>query len=321
MAEGKGMDDYIQNHGKERFKREVMGKAVDISTWERQFKDSQAGQEKSGVKKDQPPSAQVMALKIAEQYQPSWAFDNPQKTWRVFNSKSWDAVEDDAFGRMVYNVIKSKGGEWKVPAYVDNVIRILRWELMVEKWITFDRKRYIAFNNCVLDTQTNELLDHSPGFRFTSILPFDYHPAPALNGKSDPVAALAQQCPRIYSYMLRAMDGDRQRVMKLLAVINGALKFRFHDLQMFVHLVGKPGTGKGTFSRILEKIVGDANCTASSLTALDEGTEIAAIIGSQLVVFPDERRQVGLEILLKLMGDFCKLLNTLLLLIQIDIGV
>lgn len=71
---------------------------------------------------------------------------------------------------------------------------------------------------------------------------------------------------------------------------------------MFVHLVGKPGTGKGTFSRILEKIVGDANCTASSLTALDEGTEIAAIIGSQLVVFPDERRQVGLEILLKLTG-------------------
>lgn len=303
VAEGKGMDDYIQNHGSEHFKREVMGRSVDISTWERQFKDSQAGQENSGVKKDPPtPSAQKMALEIAEQYQPSWAFDNPQKTWRVFNSKSWDAVEDDAFGRMVYNVIKSKGGEWKVPAYVDNVVRVLRWELMVEKWITFDRKRYIAFNNCVLDTQTNELLAHSPGFRFTSILPFDYHPEKALNGKSNPVAALAQQCPRIYSYMLRAMDGDRQRVMKLLAVINGALKFRFHDLQMFVHLVGKPGTGKGTFSRILEKIVGDANCTASSLTALDEGTEIAAIIGSQLVVFPDERRQVGLEILLKLTG-------------------
>ena len=301
VAEGKGMDDYIHNHNGDRFIREVMGKAVDISTWERQFKDSQAEQEKSGGSKDQPPSAQKMALEIAEQYQPTWAFDNQQKTWRVFNGKSWDAVEDDAFARLVYNVIKSKGGEWKVPAYVDNVIRILRWELMVEQWITFDRRRYIAFNNCVLDTETNERLEHSPGFRFTSHLPFDYHP-PLLNHKSDPITALAQQCPRIYEYMLRAMDGDSQRVMKLLATINGALKFRFHDLQMFVHLVGKPGTGKGTFSRILEKIVGDANCTASSLTALDEGTEIAAIIGSQLVVFPDERRQVGIEILLKLTG-------------------
>ncbi len=300
VAEGKGMDDYIHNHNGERFIREVMGKAVDISTWERQFKDSQADQEKSADKKDQPPSAQKMALEIAEKYQPTWAFDNSQKTWRVFNGKSWDAVEDDAFGRMVYNVIKSKGGEWKVPSYVDNVIRVLRWELMVDEWITFDRRRYIAFNNCVLDTETNERLEHSSGFRFTSYLPFDY--PPVLSHKSDPIAALAQQCPRIYEYMLRAMDGDMKRVLKLLAVINGALKFRFHDLQMFAHLVGKPGTGKGTFSRILEKIVGDANCTASSLTALDEGTEIAAIIGSQLVVFPDERRQVGIEILLKLTG-------------------
>ncbi len=302
MAKGKGMDDYIQNHGSDRFKREVMGKVVDIETWEHQFKDSQTEQEKSGGKKDQPPSAQKTALEIAEQYQPEWAFDNSQKLWRVFNGKSWDAVEDDAFGRMVYNVIKSRGGDWKVPAYVDNAIRVLRWELMVEEWITFDRRRYIAFNNFVLDTETNELLHHSPGFRFTSYLPFDYHPAPARNYKSDPIAALAQQCPRIYEYMLRAMDGDSKRVLKLLAVINGALKFRLHDLQMFVHLVGKPGTGKGTFSRILEKIVGDDNCTASSLTALDEGTEIAAIIGSQLVVFPDERRQVGIEILLKLTG-------------------
>ena len=301
VAEGKGMDDYMQNQGSERFKREVMGKAVDISTWERQFKDSQAEQEKLRGTKDQPPSAQGMALEIAEQYQPSWAFDNSQKQWRVFNGKSWDAVEDEAFGRRVYNVVKSKGGEWKVPAYVDNVLRILRWELMVEKWITFDRRRYIAFNNCVLDTETNSLLAHSPGFRFTSNLPFDYHP-PANDHKLDAIGALAQQCPRIYEYMLRAMDGDTQRMMKLLAVINAALKFRFHDLQMFVHLVGKPGTGKGTFSRILEKIVGDANCTASSLTALDEGTEIAALIGSQLVVFPDERRQVGIEILLKLTG-------------------
>ena len=301
VAEGKGMDDYMQNQGSERFKREVMGKAVDISTWERQFQDSQAEQEKLRGTKDQPPSAQCMALEIAEQYQPLWAFHNEQKQWRVFNGKSWDAVEDDAFGRMVYNVVKSKGGEWKVPAYVDNVIRILRWELMVEKWITFDQMRYIAFNNCVLDTATNSLLAHSPGFRFTSYLPFDYHP-PANDHKSDVIGALAQQCPRIHEYMLRAMDGDTQRMMKLLAVINAALKFRFHELQMFVHLVGKPGTGKGTFSRILEKIVGDANCTASSLTALDEGTEIAALIGSQLVVFPDERRQVGIEILLKLTG-------------------
>jgi hypothetical protein len=31
------MDDYIQNHGSDRFKREVMGKVVNIAAWEKQF--------------------------------------------------------------------------------------------------------------------------------------------------------------------------------------------------------------------------------------------------------------------------------------------
>ena len=37
VAEGKGMDDYIQNNGAERFKRKVLGKAVNIAAWEKQF--------------------------------------------------------------------------------------------------------------------------------------------------------------------------------------------------------------------------------------------------------------------------------------------
>jgi len=37
VEQGKGMDDYIQNHGGEHFKREILGKVVDISAWERQF--------------------------------------------------------------------------------------------------------------------------------------------------------------------------------------------------------------------------------------------------------------------------------------------
>ncbi len=34
------MDDYIQNHGADRFKRQVMGKVVDLAAWEKQFQTS-----------------------------------------------------------------------------------------------------------------------------------------------------------------------------------------------------------------------------------------------------------------------------------------
>ncbi len=298
VDQGKGMDDYIQNNGADKFKRDVLGNAIAYSDWlkiqklEGQFKEDQQGKK--------PPSPRQLGLELAQKHQREWAFHNEQKVWRIYNGKVWEDIEEEAFGQVVYRVIKSMGIQWDLPVYIDNTIKVLKHELLIKKWITFDRKRYIAFNNCVLDTETGGQLDHSPDFRFTSHLPYKY--SLSSDYKDDPLLALQQQCPHIYEFMARAMGGDAKRILKLLAIINGAIKFRFHDLQMFVHLVGKPGTGKGTFSRILEKVVGKVNTANSSLTALSEGTEIAAIIDKQMVIFPDERRQVGVEILLKLTG-------------------
>ena len=301
VEQGKGIDDYIQMNGGDTFKRDVLGNAIPYADWLKiQKLECQFPNHESLQKKPKPPSPRMLGLEIAEQYHSTWKFCNEQKTWRIYNGKVWEDIEDEAFHQEVFNVIESMGIEWDLPVYVDNTIRVLKDKLLVRKWLTFDRKRYIAFNNIVLDTSTHSLLDHSPSFGFTSYLPYDY----SLNASypDDPLLALAQECPRILEFMTRAMGGDAKRMYKLLAIINGGIKFRFHDLQMFVHLVGKPGTGKGTFSRILEKVVGAANTQSSSLTALSEGTEIAAIIDKQLVIFPDERRQVGVEILLKLTG-------------------
>ncbi len=301
VAQGKGMDDYIQINGGESFKRDVLGNAIPYADWLNiQKLEGQFNHQESAPKKPQPPSPRALGLEIAAQYHSTWKFCNEQKNWRIYNGKVWEDIEEEAFHQEVFNVIESMQIEWKLPVYVDNTIRVLKDKLLVKKWLTFDRKRYIAFKNIVLDTSNHTLLDHSPSFGFTSYLPYDYN----LNSAylDDPILVLAQKCPRIYEFMQRAMSGDAKRMYKLLAIINGAIKFRFHDLQMFVHLVGKPGTGKGTFSRILEQVVGAANTQSSSLTALSEGTEIAAIIDKQLVIFPDERRQVGVETLLKLTG-------------------
>lgn len=299
VDQGKGMDDYIQKNGADKFKREILAKAVDIARWERQLSSIDFGSE-NRKKKPAPPTPRQAGLQIAEEYQPHWAFHNEQKVWRIYNGKYWEEIEEEAFHQVVFNTIEARGIDWKIPSYIDNVIRVLKDKLLVQKWNTFDRTRYIAFNNLVLDTSTNQTLEHSSGFRFTSCLPYDYNVA--VNIATDPVSLLSQLCPNIYEFFMRAMNGEFKRVMKLLAVVNGALKFRFHDLQYLVHLVGRPGTGKGTFSRILEKLIGKQNSQNSSLTALDEGTEIAAIIDKQLVIFPDERRQVGVETLLKLTG-------------------
>ncbi|HEY9830833.1 MAG TPA: DUF3854 domain-containing protein [Stenomitos sp.] len=295
--QNKGMDDYIQNHTPDRFKRDVLAKAVNIESWEKQFKSTNDSENKKSKK---PPSPRQLALELAEQYQALWTFHNEQKTWRIYNGKSWDEIEDEAFAQIVFNSVEAKGVEWQVPSYIENVLKVLKYKLLVKNWITFDRKRYIAFNNKVLDNETGELLDHSPGFRFTSYLPFDYNGL--IDQSTDPLVQLSQNCPHIYDFLNRAMNGNAKKMKKLLAIINGAIKFRFFDLQMFVHLVGKPGTGKGTFARILNKLIGSANTKNSSLTSLGEGTEIASIIDKQLVIFPDERKKIGVEEILKLTG-------------------
>ena len=91
-------------------------------------------------------------------------------------------------------------------------------------------------------------------------------------------------------------------MFKLLAIINALLKYRFFDLQMFVHLVGAPGSGKGKFARFCQKLVGQDNHTACQLDKLSDGSTKASIMDKQLVVFPDERKPVGIDSILSLTG-------------------
>ena len=91
-------------------------------------------------------------------------------------------------------------------------------------------------------------------------------------------------------------------MFKLLAIINALLKRRFFDLQRFVHLIGAPGSGKGKFARFCQKLVGKNNTIACQLDKLGDGSTKASVIDKQLVVFPDERKPVGIDSILSLTG-------------------
>lgn len=89
------------------------------------------------------------------------------------------------------------------------------------------------------------------------------------------------------------MGGDERKILKLLAVCHGVLTWRFSTLQKFIHLIGRPGTGKGTFSRILTALVGGENTKSSKLAKLGNDYDIAHWIASQLVILPDEGAKVS----------------------------
>ncbi|MEG4585422.1 DUF5906 domain-containing protein [Microcoleus sp. MOSTC5] len=229
-----------------------------------------------------------------------WKFDNETKTWRLWTGKHWERTDDGNFRTLVKTTIDARNIEYKGSSYITDVLSLLTDDLRVKHWDIWDRKRYIAFEDSVWDSNTGEILKHSPGMGFTSYLPYQYKPLTGTD--SDAIDTLRNNCPNTYRWMNTAMQGDRQKILKLLAIVNGLLKFRFFDLQMFVHLIGKPGSGKGTFIRLLQKIVGRENWKGCKLRSMDDGSTMASIIDKQLVACPDERAASGVDAILSMTG-------------------
>ncbi|WP_333148034.1 MULTISPECIES: DUF5906 domain-containing protein [unclassified Microcoleus] len=241
-----------------------------------------------------------MAAQLAEEYRPQWKYHEEQQTWRGWTGKCWEKIKPGPFKSLIVTTLDAKGVNYSGIEYVNNVIEMLKCYLREVYWQTWDKSRYINFENCVLDGDTLGTLPHSPGMGFTSYLPFPYQP---LTGDlSDPLEALRVNCPSIHKFFRTAMQGDAKKIFKLLAIINSCLRFSFHGYQQFVHFIGVPGSGKGTCARLIEKVVGKDNTQPCSLDSLKDGSTIASIIDKQLVVFGDERKPVGVDSILRLTG-------------------
>jgi putative DNA primase/helicase len=300
--ESKGIDDVWAKHGEEMVKK-IMADAIPYAQWLKNLEAQMSqpatsgGNQKSNPK---PPTPRETAALIAEEYGHQWKFDNEQKEWRVYSGKHWEKVEIGNFETLLMRVVDSKNIAYTGDAYLTDVLKLLTKLLREKHWGGVDRRRFINFSNCVLDGDSGKTREHQPGDRFTSYLPFEHKP---LKGDiSNALQALEANCPNINTWMRTAMRGDAKKIFKLLAIINGCLRFSFHGWQQFVHLIGAPGSGKGTFARLMEKIVGKDNTQPCSLDSLKDGSTLANIIDKQLVVFGDERKPVGVESILRLTG-------------------
>jgi putative DNA primase/helicase len=301
---GLKIDDVLVNHGPEMVKK-IMADAIPYAQWlknlEAQFNDiGEARDTGDGRKTKKPPTRREIAIKLAEQYGDKWKYDNEQKTWRVWTGKCWEKAEIGAFKTLVKTTVDAKGIGYDGIEYINNVIELLQCDLRQLKWQFWDKSRYINFNNCVFDGAKASSVPHSPGMGFTSHLPYDYKPLEGDLG--DSLEALRVNCPKAHKFLRTAMQGDERKMFKLLAIINALLKYRFFGLQMFVHLVGAPGSGKGKFMRFCQKLVGKGNTIACQLDKLGDGSTKASLMDKQLVVFPDERKPVGIDSILSLTG-------------------
>jgi putative DNA primase/helicase len=167
----KGMDDYIKANGGDAFK-EVIANALTIKQWEKQFgKPDQSS-------KTKPPKPSQVAKEICEKYRAKLAWNIQVREWYLYERKQkgiWAKSPKEAIESVVaaeLDVLVPDGYTYR---FLTDTMNLLKGELRVEEWDSL--KDVIPLQNCVLDKKTKQPLPHSPGYRLTNCLPFDYDPS------------------------------------------------------------------------------------------------------------------------------------------------
>ncbi|MEC4813361.1 MAG: phage/plasmid primase, P4 family [Scytonema sp. PMC 1069.18] len=272
--QGKGIDDYIKMNGADKFKQEVLAKAVSIEEWEKQFNQENVETQKKWTQSS-------LAEELAEEYRSKLAWHASRKSWYWYARKSqgvWADTVDEAIGALVTSEAKKRLGPVFNHDFISGTIKFLKYELAVDEWI--EAQGLIPLIDGVLDPKTMKLIPHSPGYRFLWQLPYKWQDR-------------AIGCQPIADWLLEIMKQDASLVQLLRAYLKAVVTGRC-DLHRFLEAIGPGGTGKSTFLRLATALVGKENTAVTTLKQLEANRfETAALFGKRLVLITDSERYGG----------------------------
>ncbi|WP_017319303.1 DNA primase family protein [Mastigocladopsis repens] len=230
------------------------------------------------------PQADIVGKQIAEKNRGKWIFNGEANCWMVYELKKpgiWSQVKDYYVEVLINKELKEQEiAGYGSSSYINNIRDKIRMELIEMSWQENSPKKLLPFQNCVLEIATGNVLHHSPDYKFTWCLPRDFDTSsnefPVINGWLDEVT------------------NNNESIKKILLAYLAAIFKGRTDLQLFLHLIGAGGTGKSTFVRLAQMLVGDNNICITNLKDFCNnrfGTSNA--FKKRLVVFPDQDRYRG----------------------------
>ncbi|BAZ11801.1 helicase superfamily protein [Calothrix sp. NIES-4071] len=294
--QGKGMDDFIKNNGGDAFK-ELAQKAALLNQLENALNIPTSKSNDDDKSKNKRVIVDDVVLELLETYKERFAYHQEHQTWREYNGKTWELMTIDDFEKIVLDDIHELGYKLGADAPLRSISKFLRLKLLVKKWTSLPSNKFIPFNDCVYDIDNAVMMEYKPEYRLLNSLPYSYSP---LDRDEPLIQSLQKHCPHICNWLNYAMDDNALKIEKILAITNAIIKCDFSSLQMFVHLVGEPGAGKGTLIRLWKKMIGKSNYHESHLSALSDPYESSAFIDKMLLAFSDERSKVSIEPILKI---------------------
>jgi putative DNA primase/helicase len=174
----------------------------------------------------------------------------------------------------------------------------------IPAWLeTTDRPKpenVIAFQNGLLNVQdyvtgNGRLMPPDPAWFSTNVLPFNFNPEPLP--------------PSGWLRFIRELWESDAEAIALAQEFAGYTLSADTTQQKILLIAGPPRSGKGTFARILTRLVGPDNVASPTLTSLSNNFGLAPLIGKQLAIISDARlsgrtdQAIVVERLLSISGE------------------
>jgi putative DNA primase/helicase len=273
-----GMDDFIQHKGIEEF-RAILSKA--------KLFDENDNEPDSNDKKSRRKSEDVLAKEIAEKYRSKLAWHIPAQCWMRYEADSetmgiWSEEPKEIVRGLVMADLEVNSGIYSA-ALVSNICTHLQSLLGVKRW-NDAATDLIPLKNGVFNFKTGKFKKHQPGYFLTWHLPYDYKPAAT--------------CEPIVQWLEEAA-GDKQVARLLIAYLRAILTGRT-DIHRLLELVGPGGSGKSTYSRLAQALIGTENTHTTTLVKLEGSRfETACLWNKRLAIINDSERYAGNVTVLK----------------------
>jgi putative DNA primase/helicase len=291
-----GLDDFLERHGSEAVELIIEAFWSQQHNKQAMAKYGPAGKFKGGTKiiggRDETgaPHAgnEVCCLKLLEPephtkalmtwsvLKERWAY-RPALGWYRWNGKHWEPMGDNtAMGVEIGRFFDAQNWQQRNEGLYEYCQKEMarRCYTPDDRW---DSPHYLTFENGILDTRTNQFKPHDPAFFCTSKLPYDY----------DPFA----QCPRWLDYLSQATGGDASLITLLRAWCKWAIvpkdRSRKSPVEKSLDLVGRKGSGKGTFLDILMQLVGEDSCASASPETFSTPEGLGQLIDKRLAIDTD----------------------------------